>query len=149
MKVEWNPGVITEQIERNLMDRLEEAANLVATRAKQLCPVGTIRRAAGPGKAAWEERVPGTLRNSIRVVRLKGDPNQDVRVYAGARTHDKNEGYYAHMVEFGSVHNTVKPFLRPAEREIGRNIEQIIAKGGDVTGTPTTSTGGTWAGGFE
>jgi len=125
-------GVITQQIERNMMDRLEDAAELVAVRARQLCPIGKIRRPRYNNGPAWTEREPGTLRSTIRVVRLKGDPNLDVRVYAGSRTHEANEGYYAHMVEYGSVHNVKKPFMRPAEREIGRNIEQIIAMGGDV-----------------
>ncbi len=131
-----NLGVVSDTIEKNLMDRLEVAGELVATRARQLCPVGTTRRPPYKNGQPWSAREPGTLRNSIRVTRLKGDPNLDVRVYAGARG-KTNEGYYAHMVEFGSIHNEKKAFLRPAVKEIGKNIETIMTSGGDVTGGTT------------
>ena len=127
-------GVIEERIEKNLMDRCEAAAELIATRARQLCPVGTTRRPPYKNGQPWTAREPGTLRGSIRVTRLKGDPNLDVRVYAGARG-KTTDGYYARWVEYSSVHNkTKKPFLRPAAKEIGKNIETIMTSGGDVTG---------------
>jgi hypothetical protein len=129
-----NLGVVSDTIEKNLMDRCEVAAELIATRARQLCPVGTTRRPPYKNGQPWSAREPGTLRGSIRVTRLKGDPNLDVRVYAGSRTAERNEGYYAHMVEYGSVHNVKKAFLRPAAQEIGKNIETIMTSGGDVTG---------------
>jgi len=128
-----NLGVVSDKIEKELMDRLEVAGELVATRARQLCPVGTTRRPAYKNGKPWTAREPGTLRGSIRVTRLKGDPNLDVRVYAGSRTAERNEGYYAHMVEYGSVHNVKKAFLRPAAHEVGNNIEAIMSAGGDVT----------------
>lgn len=109
MKVEWNPGPITQEVEAAAMDRLEEIMNRVADKARAHCPVGTISRPQRPGSKYWTERVPGTLRNSIRVRRLKGDPNLDVRVYAG-----NERAYYAGFVEHGTVKTKAKPFLRPA-----------------------------------
>ena len=131
-----NLGVVSDTIEKNLMDRCEVAAEMIATRARQLCPVGTTRRPPYKNGQPWSAREPGTLRNSIRVTRLKGDPNLDVRVYAGARG-KTNDGYYARWVEYGSVHNKKKAFLRPAVKEIGKNIETIMTSGGDVTGGTT------------
>jgi len=127
-------GVIEERIEKNLMDRLEVAAEMIATKARQLCPVGTTRRPPYKNGQPWSAREPGTLRNSIRVTRLKGDPNLNIRVYAGSRG-KTNDGYYAHLLEFGSVHNTKKAFLRPAAQEIRGNIETIMTSGGDVADT--------------
>ncbi len=128
-----NLGVVSDKIEKELMDRLEVAGELIATRARQLCPVGTTRRPPYKNGQPWTAREPGTLRNSIRVTRLKGDPNLDVRVYAGARG-KTNDGYYARWVEYSSVHNkTKRPFLRPAAHEVGNNIEAIMSAGGDVT----------------
>lgn len=127
-----NLGVVSDKIEKELMDRLEHAGEMVADKARQLCPVGTTRRPAYKNGQPWTAREPGTLRGSIRVTRLKGDPNLDVRVYAGARG-KTNDGFYAGWVEYGSIHNVKKPFLRPAAHEVGSNIEAIMASGGDVT----------------
>jgi HK97 gp10 family phage protein len=110
MRITWNPGPITTEVEAAAMDRLEEIANRIAARAKAFCPVGTISRPRKAGGKEWTERVPGTLRNSIRVTRLKGDPKLDVRVYAGNR----DNAYYAPFVERGTVKMKAKPFLRPA-----------------------------------
>jgi TP901-1 ORF40-like protein. len=109
MKVEWNPGAITQEIETAAMDRLEEVANRVAEKARAYCPVGQISRPQRPGSKSWTERVPGTLKSSIRVRRLKGDPKLDVRVYAG-----NERAYYSRFVERGTVKMKAKPFLRPA-----------------------------------
>lgn len=113
MKFEWHPEQITTEIEKTAMDRLETAAGYVMGRARQLVPVDS-----------------GNLRESIRVVRLKGDQRQNVRVYAGNRKR-RNEGgaFYAHMVEFGTVNMPAKPFLRPAFNECKNRIKDIVQNG--------------------
>lgn len=111
MRIEnWNPGPITAEIEKTAMDRLEEAAGYVMGSARAKVPVQS-----------------GKLRNSIRVVRLHGDPKLNVRVYAGNR--DKGGAFYAHMVEFGTVKMTAKPFLRPAFNEVKGRIREIVQNG--------------------
>ena len=91
----WHDKEITEEIEKRAMDRLEKAGKIIAAEAKRRVPVKS-----------------GKLRQSIRVRRLKGDPKQDVRVYAGNRI--KGGAFYAHMVERGTKKMTARPFLRPA-----------------------------------
>lgn len=111
MKVlNWNPGAVTVEIEKKAMDRLEKAGETVATKARQFVPVDT-----------------GRLKNSIRVVRLKGDPKQNIRVYAGNRL--KGGPFYAHMVEFGTVKMKAKPFLRPALNSAKAAIMGIMENG--------------------
>lgn len=107
----WDTGGITIEIEKLAMDRLEQAAELVAQAARQKVPVRT-----------------GKLKDTIRVVRLKGDPKQDVRVYAGNRV--KGGAFYAHMVEYGTF-NTMpaKPFLRPALNSVRGRIKSIVENG--------------------
>lgn len=96
MRAKWNPiEPITAEIEKRAMDRLEKAGEIVAAKAKQIVPVDT-----------------GRLKDSIRVVRLHGDPKQNIRVYAGNRL--KGSPFYAHMVEYGTVKKAARPFLRPA-----------------------------------
>lgn len=113
MKVEWRPEQITAEIEKRAMDRLEIAAGYVMGRARQNVPVDS-----------------GRLRDSIRVVRLKGDPRLNVRVYAGNRKKREEGGaFYAHMIEFGTVKMTAKPFLRPAFNECKGRIKDIVQNG--------------------
>jgi HK97 gp10 family phage protein len=120
MKVSnWHPEVITAEIEKRAMDRLEKAGGVVADRARQIVPVDT-----------------GALRNSIRVTRLKGDPKQNIRVYAGNRVKGgsmkkgaERGAFYAHMVEFGTVKMGARPFLRPALNASKNDIKSIVENG--------------------
>ena len=103
------------------MDRLETAAGYVMGLARQKCPVGVDVNGAGK----WGKRKAGALRETIRVVRLKGDPKQNVRVYAG----NKKDVFYAHFVEYGTVKMQAKPFLRPALNEVKGRIKSILETG--------------------
>jgi len=111
MRVEgWSPGAITIEVEKRAMDRLEKAGEVVADRARQNVPVQT-----------------GTLKDSIRVTRLKGDPKLNIRVYAGNRK--KGGAFYAHMVEYGTVKMRARPYLRPALNAAKGQIMNIMEKG--------------------
>ncbi len=117
----WNPDKITAEIEGRAMDRLEKAGDVVASRARSRCPVGfTIPK----GKGKWSGREAGALKKTIRVVRLKGDPKMNVRVYAGSR-----EIFYSRFVEYGTVKMRARPFLRPALNESKGQIKQIVETG--------------------
>lgn len=95
MRIDWHPEQVTAEVEKTAMDRLEQAGEAVADRARGLVPV-----------------LSGKLKATIRVVRLKGDPKLNIRVYAGNR--EKGGAFYAHMVEYGTTKMKAKPFLRPA-----------------------------------
>ena len=117
---DWAPVVITAEIENKAMNGLEKACEQIADRARSLCPVDT-----------------GTLRDTIRVRRLSGDPFLDVRVYAGSRIAGggskkgaERGAFYAHMVEYGTVKMGKKPFLRPALDAVKGNIISIITNEG-------------------
>jgi HK97 gp10 family phage protein len=104
---DWAPEQITVEVEKKAMDKLEQAGEIVAGIAKLLCPVDT-----------------GKLKDTIRVVRLKGDPKQNIRVYAGNRI--KGGAFYAHMVEYGTVKMKAKPFLRPAFNSAKAKIKAML-----------------------
>lgn len=77
---------------------------------------------------------PGNLRRSIRAlifsksdavfVGPKIDKSGSGGVFKGART----DGYYAHMVEFGTAYQRPQPFMRPAAQEAGREALQIAVR---------------------
>jgi HK97 gp10 family phage protein len=73
----------------------------------------------------------GKLKASIRVVRLKGDPKQNIRVYAGSRKKEGSDkgAYYAHMVENGTATAAAHPFLRPALRRSKGEILGLMERG--------------------
>ena len=120
----WNPKAGDKEIMGNAMDRLEKAANVVAEKARQKCPVGNDREGKG-----WSIRQSGTLKDSIRVVRLRGDAKRNVRVYAGERNSHYLTAYYARFVEYGTVKMKAKPFLRPALNSSKAEIKNILENG--------------------
>lgn len=105
----------------NAMNRLAEAAKVIADAAKRLAPVG---KDISQGKGKWSERKAGALRDSIRVVRLHGDPKRNVRIYAGSRA-----VFYARFVEYGTVKMKAKPYLRPAFRSSRGKVMEILQNG--------------------
>lgn len=106
----WSPQKFDGGIITAGMDRLEKAAEVIASGARQRVRVAS-----------------GKLKNSIRVTRLKGDSRRNIRVYAGNRT--KGGAYYAHMVEYGTAKMNAKPFLRPALNAAKSQIQDILRGG--------------------
>jgi len=124
--VNWAPDKITAEIEKRAMDRLEKAGESIASKARSKVPIGKSRPPYKSGNIKWSARQAGALKRSIRVVRLKGDPKLNIRVYAGSK-----EVFYARWVEYGSVNNAVprKPFLRPALNESKASIRSTVENG--------------------
>ena len=123
----WNPEKFDSEIINASMDRLEIAAEVVKKKAQQLCPVGKISRpVAERGKFAgkyWTAREPGSLKKTIRVTRLKGDPRGNILVMAGNK-----KVFYAQIVEFKNA------FLRPALNGSKSEIFTIIKEGVTMKG---------------
>jgi len=107
VKIKWHPiGMITKEIEKAAMDRLEGAGKHIESHAKQLCPVGkAVPRHGKP----WTERIPGELRRSIHTER--DDKELIVRVVAGSYM-----AFYGWWVEFGTVKMRARSYMRPAMR---------------------------------
>jgi HK97 gp10 family phage protein len=113
MRVEGvNLDLCSDEITKAAMNRLGKSAGLVADKARQLCPVKT-----------------GALKSSIRVGRLKGDPNLDVRIIAGGKF-EGQDLFYARWVEIGSIHNKkAHAFLSPALHQSKSAIMNIMENG--------------------
>jgi hypothetical protein len=124
----WNPQKFDGEFMNTSMDRLRKAAEVVASKARAKCPVGTITRPIyKTGKYAgrpWTARDAGALKKTIRVVEKKEAGSQimkarDVRIYAGNYL-----VYYAKIVEYNGKH-----FLRPALNESKNEIRDILENG--------------------
>lgn len=126
MRVEnWKPESVDEIFENATVERLLEAAEVVASAARGKCPVGTISRPIyKKGKYAgqpWTKRDAGALKKTIRITQKhskSGIPlsrKRNVRVYAGNYL-----VYYASIVE----HTT--PFLRSALNNSITKIKSVL-----------------------
>jgi len=126
MRVEsFNPNKFDQEFENVAIERLVEAAEVVADEARRRCPVGTVSRpmykAGRYAGQPWTARDGGKLKESIRVVQKKsksGKPlskKRNVRIYAGTWF-----AYYANIVE----HYT--PFMRTAISNSLSAVKSII-----------------------
>jgi len=97
--------------ERSLM----AGAEIVADRAKQLVPV-----------------LSGNLRDSI-IITFEGGLNSAAvsqrrffsTVYVGP---SRGQGFYGHMVEFGTIHMAAHPFMRPALDDTREEVQRAIGQ---------------------
>lgn len=130
------------QIEAAAISEANRIADEIMASAKAKCPVGSITRderkkfywtqgkkwLPASGGAPWTEREPGTLRDSIRKVKLSDVPG-NVRVYAG-----NFYAYYARFVEYGTAKMRARPFLRPAfQSKEGQALGRIESSIRDAT----------------
>lgn len=127
MRIEnWNPEILDDVIEEKIIENLVIAAQVVASEARKLCPVGTVSRPIykrGPyAGRPWTARDAGALKKTIRVRQRhtkRGKPlkrGRNVRIYAGNR-----DVYYASIVEHAG-----KAFLRPALYNARERIKSIL-----------------------
>jgi len=121
----WNPNRFDQEFEKISIERLVEAAEVIAAATRRTCPVGTVSRPiykSGPYAGQfWTARDAGELKRSIRVVRRRTKSGKaftkkrNVRVYAGHK-----KAYYASIVEHS------KPFMRPAQSSSLSQVKTII-----------------------
>lgn len=67
----------------------------------------------------------GKLRKAIKAKRRKSHPDNpvsEVRVEHGKGT--KNDAFYWHFEEFGTIHQTEQPYLRPAVERASADLPQ-------------------------
>ncbi len=124
----WNPQAYDSEFMNASMDRLRAAAEIVASKARAKCPVGTLNRPIYKrGKYAgkpWTARDAGALKKTIRVVEKKGEGTgfaqlRNIRVYAGNYL-----VYYAQVVEYNG-----RAFMRPALNSSKAEIKNILENG--------------------
>lgn len=79
--------------------------------------VGATRAATKPIVTAARNNVPvdtGNLKKSIGVIKRKSRDKTKIRFSVTPRKGGKNDGFYSHMVEFGTSKMAAQPFMRPA-----------------------------------
>lgn len=79
--------------------------------------VGAVRAGAKPLVDAAKANVPvdtANLKKSIGINRKKTKDKSQVWFTVSPRKGGKNDGFYGHMVEFGTSKMAAQPFMRPA-----------------------------------
>ena len=111
MRVEsFNPNRFDQTFEDVAVERLIEAAEVVAKAARRRCKVET-----------------GELRNSIRITRKMTksgrafSKKKSARIYAGSK-----DAFYATAVEYGTSRAAPHPFMRPALEESMSEVKEIL-----------------------
>lgn len=104
---------------------LREAAKILSTAVAIRTPVGvkthkrypkrTGRKAAKGSGNVLATYKPGNLRKSIRVLSFRRSP----AAWVGPKLGKTPDGYYAHMVERGTVHQPAQEFFKKAVASAG------------------------------
>ncbi|MFY4862412.1 HK97-gp10 family putative phage morphogenesis protein [Aliarcobacter butzleri] len=91
--------------------------------------VGAVRAGAKPLVDAAKANVPvdtANLKRSIGINRKKTKDKSQVWFTVSPRKGGKNDGFYGHMVEFGTSKMAAQPFMRPAfESQDKQSIEAV------------------------
>jgi len=99
------------------LDKLLKSLHVLPERIQQNVLVGAIRAGTKPILTEAKAKVPkrtGNLKKSLGVIRVKTRDKTKVIFTISPRKGGKNDGWYAHMVEFGTSKDRPQPFLRPA-----------------------------------
>lgn len=114
-----------------VQDTYAEIAKMgVLKEAKRLVPVG--KKAVVSKKYASRSHLPGNLKRSLGIIR--GKNKKYPTVFAGVRSKNifgrggRYDGWYAHMIEYGTVKQPPQPFMRPAWAMWKGKTESMIGK---------------------
>lgn len=119
-KLDRLPAAIGRNIERRV---LMEAGEIIAARARELVPVdtGNLRDSI----VVSDRPLGGAFKMDAAGAASTGEGR--MTVYIGPKTGGRNDGYYGHMVEFGTVKMAAQPFLRPAFDSTKGQVQSRIA----------------------
>lgn len=106
---------VPESVQRRA---LEEGAEIIANEARRLVPVdsGNLR-----DSIAVSDRPLGGAFKMDRTLEGGG-----VTVYVGPTRGGDPDGYYGHMVEFGTIAMAAHPFMRPAFDNTRAEVQRRI-----------------------
>lgn len=115
--LQWNGDQIYEGIGKACDNASEVVASRVAADARELCPEGKT----GQLKRSIKE-FPSKFKNGGYIV-IAGSRVAGGLALIKAGKKEEAGAYYAHMVEYGTVHSDPHSFIRPA---LEQNREEMV-----------------------
>ena len=97
-----------QNIQKNIINgAIRAGAKVIADEVKKNTPTDT-----------------GNLKKSIGIIKRRSKDKTKVRFSVTPRKGGKNDGFYGHMIEFGTSKMAAQPFMRPAfESQDNQSIE--------------------------
>jgi len=99
------------------MDKLLHSLKVFPERVQKNVLSGAVRAGTKPILTEAKIRVPkdtGNLKKSLGVIKRRSRDKTKLRFSITPRKGGKNDGFYAHMIEFGTSRQQAQPFMRPA-----------------------------------
>jgi len=112
---------------KGLRQAVAAGSKIVRDEAKLKAPVYT-------GHISQGHPPPGTLKRAIAMARNRRESSPGCEVYHvyvrrdKVRSNGRFDAYYAHMVEFGTVKMTARPFMRPAFEATKRDCVDAVTE---------------------
>lgn len=108
-------------------DKLLKTLKIFPERVQKNIMTGAVRAATKPIIDDARKNVTvdtGNLKKSIGVVKRKSSDKSIIWFTVSPRKGGKNNGFYGHMIEFGTSKMAAQPFMRPAfENQDQQSIE--------------------------
>jgi len=104
--------------------KLLKALKIFPERIQKNIMVGSVRAGAKPILNEAKGNVPvrtGNLRKSLGITKRKSKSRTEIRFSISPRKGGKNDGFYGHMIEFGTSNMSARPFMRPAFENQDKN----------------------------
>lgn len=120
----------TREVHLTGLKELRTMSDKVAPRVAIRLARNAVNKTAGQVRNAMRKRAPrddGTLRKAIHTKRRRGTREtvvSDVRIAHGKTV--KNDAWYWHFVEFGTVTKSARPFIRPTVDEFAPKLPGIF-----------------------
>ena len=114
------------------VQELERMTSQIAPRRARNLARSTVHYIAGQVRREMRRRAPrdeGTLRRAIKSVRRRMRGNQaisDVRIEHGSQA--KHNAWHWHFIEFGTLHKSAQPYIRPTVEDMTPRIPAIYRK---------------------
>lgn len=110
------------------VDELLESLKQFPQNIQKNVITGAIRAGCKPILQAAKANVPtdsGNLKKSLGIVKRRSKDKTKVRFSVTPRRGGKFNGFYAHMIEFGTSKMSAQPFMRPAfDNQDNQSIEE-------------------------
>jgi len=117
--------VILTEAAKPLLSAIQGRAPVSDKPHKRYRKSGSKRAPKGAGQVV-ATYYPGNLKRSFNVLRFRRSKAVFVGPKVSGNSGDfrgrRADGYYAHMVEFGTVKTSAQPFVRPAVSAIGGTV---------------------------